>query len=72
MIIHMVASAHTDSGVMESRAVKMLMSARRSWPANVLVANAKIPGAVMSAAVVVVHCTCESMTHVSVRMLKQR
>lgn len=47
----------------------MLMSARRNWLANVLSANAKIPGAVMSAAVVVVHCTCESMTHASVSIL---
>ncbi|MBA0755420.1 hypothetical protein Gogos_022190 [Gossypium gossypioides] len=44
----------------------MSMSARRSWPANVLGANAKIPGGAMSAAVVMVPCTCESMTCASV------
>ncbi|KAG8499216.1 hypothetical protein CXB51_005649 [Gossypium anomalum] len=45
---------------------QMSMSARISWPANVLGANAKIPGGAMSAAVVMVHCTCESMTCASV------
>ncbi|TYI35872.1 hypothetical protein ES332_A03G105800v1 [Gossypium tomentosum] len=50
----------------------MSMSARISWPANVLGANAKIPGGAMSAAVVRGHCTCESMTCASVKMVKQR
>ncbi|KAA3484235.1 vacuolar-sorting receptor 1-like isoform X1 [Gossypium australe] len=66
VIIRMAAGAHLDSRVMESTAVKMSMSARISWPANVLGANAKIPGVAMSAAVVMVHCTCESMTCASV------
>ncbi|KAL4309963.1 hypothetical protein GQ457_01G024310 [Hibiscus cannabinus] len=60
------ASAHLDSRVMQSTAVKMSMSARRNWLANVGDANAKIPGAVMTAAVVVIHFTFKRMTCASV------
>jgi len=40
----------------------MWMNAKTSWPASVQNANAKIPGAVMTAAAVVVYCICKNMT----------
>lgn len=40
----------------------MWMSAKRSWHVNAQSANAKIHGAVTSAAVAVDCCTCKSMT----------
>lgn len=42
---------------------QMSMNAKRGQPANVQNANARIHGAVMSAAAVVVYYTCENMTH---------
>jgi hypothetical protein len=44
--------------------LQMLMNAKRRWPASALNAAARIRGAVMSAAVVMVYCTCKNMTYV--------
>jgi hypothetical protein len=44
--------------------LQMLMNAKRGWPASALNAAARIRGVVMSAAVVMVYCTCKNMTHV--------
>jgi len=44
--------------------LQILMSAKRKQPANAQVANAKTPGEVMSANVVVVCSIHEKMTHV--------
>lgn len=67
-----VANARLDLGVMESTIVKILMNAKRNQLANAQSANAKIHGAVTSAAAAVVHCTCTSMIHASVKMLTRR
>ena len=42
---------------------QILMNAKKGWPANAKGANARIPGVVMSAAAMVIHCTCEITTH---------
>lgn len=39
------------------------MNAKKSQPANAPSANARIPGAVMSAAAVATYSTCANMTH---------
>jgi hypothetical protein len=44
--------------------LQILMNAKRSGSASAQNANARIHGAVMSAVVVVVYCTCKNMTHV--------
>ncbi|KAL2253865.1 UNVERIFIED_CONTAM: Vacuolar-sorting receptor 1 [Sesamum indicum] len=68
MTIRMVASAHQDSGVMELKSVKILMSARKRRLANVNIAVAETLGEAMNAVAAATYSTFMNMTHV----LKQR